>query len=129
MHLGLQDKVARGNLESKRDWGYAPDYIEAMWLMLQHDTPDDYVVATGESHTIRDFLSSAFKAIGVDDWRPYVTQDPKYMRPAEVDVLCGDYSKTERVLGWTPKTSFEELVYRMVANDIKLVTEEMREND
>ena len=129
IHLGLQDKVALGNLESKRDWGYAPDYIEAMWLMLQHDTPDDYVVATGESHTIRDFLSSAFKAIGVDDWRPYVTQDPKYMRPAEVDVLCGDYSKTERVLGWTPKTSFEELVYRMVANDIKLVTEEMREND
>jgi GDPmannose 4,6-dehydratase len=121
IHLGLQDKIMLGNLDSYRDWGYAPDYCEAMWLMLQQDVPDDYVIATNETHSIRDFLDSAFKHIGVSDWSNYVGQDERYMRPAEVDVLRGDSTKAQTELNWKPKTSFDELVSKMVSNDIKLL--------
>ena len=110
-----------GNLDSKRDWGYSPDYVESMWLMLQQDEPDDYVIATDETHSIREFLDAAFQHIGITDWKKYVGQDPRYMRPAEVDVLRGDYSKAEENLGWKPKTSFKELVKKMVDNDLRLV--------
>ena len=121
IHLGLQDKIMLGNLEAKRDWGYAPDYCEAMWLMLQQDTPDDYVISTGETHSIREFLDAAFKHIGIEDWSNYVGQDPRFMRPAEVDVLRGDSTKAQTNLNWTPKTSFEDLVGKMVSNDIKIL--------
>ena len=121
IHLGLQDKIMLGNLDSYRDWGYAPDYCEAMWLMLQQDTPDDYVISTGETHSIRDFLNIAFQEIGIMDWDKYVGQDPRFMRPAEVDVLRGDSTKAQTELGWKPKTSFRQLVKQMVRNDIKLI--------
>ena len=119
IHLGLQDKITLGNLDSYRDWGYSPDYCEAMWLMLQQDTPDDYVIATGETHSIREFLDVAFKHIGITEWDKYVGQDPRFMRPAEVDVLRGDSSKALSELGWKPKTSFRQLIEKMVKNDIK----------
>ena len=119
--LGLADKITLGNLDSLRDWGYAPDYVEAMWLMMQQDTPDDYVIATGESYSIREFLDIAFKYIGINDWSKYVEQDPRFMRPAEVDYLKGDSSKAENELGWKRKTSFKELVAKMVENDINLL--------
>ncbi len=119
IHLGLQDKIVLGNLEAKRDWGYAPDYCEAMWLMLQQDNPDDYVIATNETHSIREFLDNAFEHIGITDWEKYVGQDPRFMRPAEVDVLRGDSTKAQTELGWKPKTSFQQLVYKMVGNDIE----------
>lgn len=120
IHLGLADTITLGNLESKRDWGYAPDYVEAMWLMLQH-SPDDYVVATGTTRSIRDFLDAAFNHVGITDWEKYVKSDPRFMRPAEVDVLVGDYSKAKSKLGWKPRTSFETLVKTMVDNDIMLL--------
>jgi GDPmannose 4,6-dehydratase len=123
IHLGLADHISLGNLDAKRDWGYAPDYVEAMWLMLQQDVADDYVIATGETRSIREFLNEAFKIIGIEDWEPYVKIDPKYFRPAEVDVLLGDYSKAQNQLGWIPTTQFHELVSVMVNNDIKLLTE------
>jgi GDPmannose 4,6-dehydratase len=119
--LGLQDNITLGNLDAKRDWGYAPDYVEAMWMMLQQDKPDDYVVATGVAHSIRDFLDVAFKNIGITDWSKHVLQDERYMRPAEVDVLRGDSSKAKEKLGWKPNTSFEEMVSKMVNNDIQLL--------
>tara|TARA_B110001450_G_C17180267_1_gene303119 strand:- start:47 stop:514 length:468 start_codon:yes stop_codon:yes gene_type:complete len=119
IHLGLQDKIVLGNLEAKRDWGYSPDYCEAMWLMLQQDNPDDYVIATNETHSIREFLDNAFEHIGITDWEKYVGQDPRFMRPAEVDVLRGDSTKAQTELGWKPKTSFQQLVYKMVGNDIE----------
>ena len=119
IHLGLQDKIILGNLDAKRDWGYAPDYCEAMWLMLQQNTSNDYVIATNETHSIRDFLDCAFQEIGIVDWEKYVGQDPRFMRPAEVDVLRGDSSKALSDLGWKPKTSFGELVEKMVRNDIR----------
>jgi len=119
IHLGLQDKIMLGNLDAKRDWGYAPDYCEAMWLMLQQDTPNDYVIATGETHSIREFLDYAFEHIGITDWKKYVGQDSRFMRPAEVDVLRGDSTKAQSELGWKPKTSFPQLVYKMVGNDIE----------
>jgi GDPmannose 4,6-dehydratase len=122
IHLGLSDNITLGNLEAKRDWGYAPDYVEAMWLMLQQEKPDDYVVATGETHSIREFLDLAFSHIGIVNWAPYVRQDKKFMRPAEVDVLRGDHSKAETDLGWKPKTSFEDLVKKMVNHDIKILS-------
>jgi len=122
IHLGLADHIALGNLDAKRDWGYAPDYVEAMWLMLQQDTPDDYVVATNETRPISEFLETAFQHIGIVDWKKYVTIDPRYLRPAEVDVLRGDYSKAKDKLGWQPKTTFTELVHKMVNNDIKLLS-------
>lgn len=119
--LGLADDLALGNLEASRDWGYAPDYVEGMWMMLQQDTPDDYVLATGVTRSIRDLLNEAFKVVGITDWEPYVTKDLKFFRPAEVDVLKGDASKAKRILGWEPKTSFSEMIKRMVEHDIKLL--------
>jgi len=121
IHLGLDNKIVLGNLESKRDWGYAPDYVEAMWLMLQQDSPDDYVIATNKVYSIRDFLNMAFLEIGITDWSEYVKQDQKYMRPAEVDFLIGDFSKSKKVLGWEPKTDIKKMVSLMVQNDIKLL--------
>ena len=122
IHLGLQDYITLGNLDSKRDWGYSPDYVESMWLMMQQDKPDDYVIATGESHSIREFLDIAFNRIGIEYWSNYVSQAKKYMRPAEIDVLCGDSTKARERLGWLPKTSFEDMVSRMVTNDINLLS-------
>ena len=117
---GLQDKLYLGNLDARRDWGYAKEYVEAMWLMLQQDKPDDYVVATGETHSIRQFLDLAFAHVGLD-WRKHVEIDPRYFRPAEVDVLIGDPGKARRQLGWEPKTKFEGLVKLMVDADIQLL--------
>ena len=119
IHLGLQDKIMLGNLDTKRDWGYAPDYVEAMWMMLQQDKPSDYVVATGKVHTLGDFIQASFKEIGVDNWEEYVGRDERYYRPADVFYLAGNASKAKDELGWTPKTSLEEMVSRMVKNDIK----------
>ena len=121
IHLGLADHISLGNLEAKRDWGYAPDYVEAMWLMLQQDNPNDYVIATGETHSIKDFLTHAFAHVGIDDWSKYIKQDPRFMRPAEVDVLRGDSSLAKKELGWEPKVDFQELVKKMVTNDINLL--------
>ena len=122
IHLGLEDYITLGNLDAKRDWGYSPDYVESMWMMLQQDEPDDYVIATGKEHTIRQFLDAAFTAVDITDWEKYVLQDERYMRPAEVAVLCGDSTKAKEKLGWTPTTPFEEMVRRMVKNDIKLLS-------
>ena len=119
---GLQDHITLGNLDSKRDWGYSPDYVECMWMMLQQDNPDDYVVATGKAHTIREFLDYSFRHIGITDWGKYIKQDPRFMRPAEVDVLRGDSTKAKEKLRWMPKTSFGQMVSKMVANDIKLLS-------
>ena len=119
--LGLEDYITLGNLDSERDWGYAPDYVEAMWLMLQQEKPDDYIIATNEKHSIRDFLNVAFNYVGINNYEDYVKQDPQFMRPAEVDVLRGDYTKAKNKIGWSPKTSFEDLVKKMVTNDIKLL--------
>ncbi len=124
IHLGLADHIALGNLDAKRDWGYAPDYVEAMWMMLQHDVPDDYIIATGKSYSIKRFLTKAFSCIGIQDWERYVVEDSRFLRPAEVDVLIGDCSKARRILGWKPKVSFDEMVSRMVANDIRLLSGE-----
>jgi GDPmannose 4,6-dehydratase len=118
IHLGLQDELVLGNLDSRRDWGFAGDYVEAMWLMLQQDQADDYVVATGATHSIRDFVEAAFAHVGIEDWQRYVKQSPEFMRPAEVDLLIGDASKAEQRLGWKPKVAFPELVSMMVENDL-----------
>ncbi|HKX73390.1 MAG TPA: GDP-mannose 4,6-dehydratase [Candidatus Saccharimonadales bacterium] len=118
--LGLQDKVALGNLDAKRDWGFAGDYVEGMWLMLQQDEPDDYVLATGETHSIRELLDVAFKEIGIDDWEPYVDYDKNEERPAEVDLLLGDPTKAKEKLGWEPKVTFEELIKMMVKSDLEI---------
>ena len=119
--LGKQKKILLGNLDSKRDWGYAGDYVDAMWRMLQQETPDDYVIATGETHSIQEFVEEAFRVIGIENWNDYVeSNNPKFMRPAEVDYLIGDYSKAKKVLGWEPTTSFKELVGMMVNSDIEL---------
>ena len=117
--LGLSDDIVLGNLDAKRDWGYAVDYVEAMWLMLQQDEPDDYVIATGECHSVKEFLEKAFYHAGINDWEKYVKQDERFMRPAEVDVLIGDYSKAKTVLKWEPTTTFDSLVKKMVESDIK----------
>ena len=117
---GLQDKLFLGNLDAKRDWGYAKDYVETMWLMLQQEKPDDYVVATGESHSVKEFLEKAFSYLGMD-YRDFVEIDPRYMRPTEVDYLLGDSSKARDKLGWTPKVTFSELVEMMVDHDLKEV--------
>jgi GDPmannose 4,6-dehydratase len=116
--LGAQDELVMGNLDAKRDWGYAGDYVDAMWRMLQQETPDDYVVATGVTHSIRDLLDVAFGAAGIEDWARYVRQDPRFMRPAEVELLIGDPKKAHEVLGWQPKVAFPELITMMVENDI-----------
>ncbi len=120
---GLQDKLYLGNLDAKRDWGYAPDYVEAMWLMLQQDAPGDYVVATGHTHSVREFCAAAFAEVGLD-WAEYVEIDERYFRPTEVDVLLGDASETRERLGWAPRVGFEELVKRMVAHDMELAAQE-----
>jgi GDPmannose 4,6-dehydratase len=116
--LGLQEKITLGTLETARDWGYAGDYVEAMWLMLQQDEPDDYVIATGETHSIRELIELAFAAANIDDWQRYVDSDKRFMRPAEVDILTGDASKARERLGWKPKVSFPELVKMMVESDL-----------
>ena len=120
---GLQDHLTLGNLDAKRDWGYAGDYVDAMWRMLQQPEGDDYVVATGETHSIREFLDLAFDRVGITDWEPYVKQDPRFMRPAEVDLLIGDPSKAHEKLGWAPKVDFPGLVNMMVDNDMKEIAE------
>jgi GDPmannose 4,6-dehydratase len=117
--LGLQERLTLGNLESKRDWGYAGDYVQAMWLMLQQEKPDDYVIGTGESHSVRDFAEAAFKCVGMD-WQEYVDLDESLLRPAEVDILEADASKARKALGWTPNVTFEGLVQLMVESDLKL---------
>ena len=121
--LGLATELRMGNLESQRDWGYAPDYVEAMWRMLQQDTPDDYVVATGRTHTVQRLVEIAFDCVKLK-WQDYVIQDEKYMRPAEVDLLIGNASKAKRVLGWAPEVSFEQLIEMMVQADIALLKQE-----
>ena len=119
--LGMRDDITLGNLDSRRDWGYSPDYIYSMWLMMQHDKPEDFVIATGKAHSIREFLDIAFNVVGISDWEKYVKQDPRFMRPAEVDVLRGDSTKAREVLGWEPETSFEDMVTNMVQNDMELL--------
>jgi GDPmannose 4,6-dehydratase len=116
--LGLRDELVLGNLDAERDWGFAGDYVEAMWLMLQQPTADDYVIATGQTHSIRDFVAAAFRHVGIEDWQHYVRQDPRFMRPAEVDTLVGDAGKAREVLGWKPRVGFAELVAMMVDADI-----------
>ena len=115
--LGLQEKLFMGNLDSRRDWGYAKEYVEAMWLMLQQPEPDDYVIATNETHTIRECLEVAFGRVGLD-WQKYVEIDPRYYRPAEVELLIGDASKANRKMGWEPKTKFKDLIELMVDADL-----------
>jgi GDPmannose 4,6-dehydratase len=123
--LGLQDKLYLGNLDAKRDWGYAKDYVEAMWLMLQHHEPDDFVVATGQTHSIREFLDYCFQALDLD-WQEYVEIDPRYFRPSEVDLLLGDYSKTKQILGWEPKVDCKQLAEIMIAADMELAEKEAK---
>ena len=124
--LGLQDHVLLGTLETQRDWGYAGDYVKAMWAMLQQDDPDDYVIATGETHSIREFVSLAFAEVGIGDWERYVRHDERFLRPAEVDLLIGDATKARAKLGWAPEVSFPQLVKRMVAHDLAIETEKLR---
>jgi GDPmannose 4,6-dehydratase len=121
---GLQDKLYLGNLDAKRDWGYAPDYVEAMWMMLQADDPDDYVIATGETHSVREFLELAFSHAGLD-WPAHVEIDPRYFRPSEVDVLLGDASKAHEKLGWKPRVGFDELVTLMVDADVNALEDQL----
>ena len=118
--LGLQHELVMGTLDSKRDWGYAGDYVRAMWMMLQQDEPDDYVVATGETHSVEEFVVRAFEAAGLDNWRDHVRQDPKFFRPSEVDMLIGDASKARDRLGWRPEVGFSTLVRMMVEHDLEL---------
>src|SRR3989449_9101037 len=120
---GQQQKLYLGNMEAKRDWGYAPEYVEAMWRILQLDAGDDFVVATGETHTVREFAEAAFSYVDLD-WKKYVKHDPRYERPAEVDLLIGDASKAKRVLGWEPKVRFQDLVRIMVDADMELLSRE-----
>lgn len=123
--LGLATELRMGNLEAQRDWGYAPDYVEAMWRMLQQDTPDDYVVATGRTHTVQRLVEIAFDCVGLK-WQDYVVQDERYMRPAEVDLLVGDPTKAKQVLGWEPRVSFEQMIEKMVAADLDRLKAEYR---
>jgi GDPmannose 4,6-dehydratase len=125
IRVGLQDRLYLGNLEAKRDWGFAGDYVEGMWRMLQEDAPDDYVIATNEAHSVREFVEAAFSRVGLD-WREYVAIDPRYYRPAEVDYLLGDASKARRQLGWAPSVSFADLVEMMVDHDLARADRESR---
>ena len=122
---GLDKKIYLGNLDAKRDWGYAPEYVEAMWLMLQQPKADDFVIGTGESHSVRDFLDEAFKCAGIDDWKGFVEVDPRYYRPTEVEHLVADNTKAKEKLGWQPKVKFPELVKMMVDADLAAVEEEL----
>jgi len=124
IRAGLQDKLYMGNLDAKRDWGYTPEYVDAMWRMLQLESPDDFVIATGETHSVREFLQNAFEYAGLD-WEKYVEIDPRYFRPTEVDYLQGDASKAERVLGWRPRVKFHDLVKLMVDSDTKLLEDQL----
>ena len=124
--LGVEKELVMGNLDAKRDWGYAGDYVRAMWMMLQQPEPDDYVVATGETHSIEEFLTLAFQEVGLDDWHNYVRQDPRFFRPAEVDLLIGDPTKTRDKLGWIPEVDFPSLVKMMVKNDLEIETARLR---
>ena len=124
--LGLQDKISVGNLDFKRDWGWAPDYVAAMWRMLQQPEPDDYVIATGENHSGREFLDLAFKEVGIDDWSRHVEQDQRFYRPAEVDYLIGDATKAREKLGWEPTKTFPELVAAMVTHDLAAIAHDRR---
>jgi GDPmannose 4,6-dehydratase len=117
--LGIDKELVLGNTDAKRDWGYAGDYVKAMWLMLQQDEPDDYVIATGETHSIEEFLTLAFDKVGLGDWKPYVRHDAKFLRPAEVDLLIGDPAKAKAKLGWQPEVNFEQLVAMMVEHDLE----------
>lgn len=123
--MGLQEKLYLGNLDAKRDWGFAGDFVEAMWLMLQADQPEDYVIATGENHSVREFLEASFNYLEMD-WKKYVEVDPRYFRPTEVDVLLGDPAKAKEKLGWKPKVGFEELVKLMVDSDMRLAEAELK---
>ncbi|MFN9852243.1 MAG: GDP-mannose 4,6-dehydratase, partial [Planctomycetota bacterium] len=125
--VGLQNKLYLGNLDAKRDWGFAKDYVEAMWLMLQHDEPDDFVIATGQTYSIRDFLNLVFGELELD-WQKYVEIDPRYFRPAEVDLLLGDPSKAKEKLGWAPRTDLGELARLMVQHDLELAQRELHGN-
>ena len=124
--LGMEKDITLGNLDAKRDWGYAPEYVEAMWKILQHENPEDFVIATGETHSVRDFVREAFTTIGINEWEQYVKSDPKFMRPAEVNELVGDAGKAKKLLGWEPNTRFSELVKIMVEADVKLLSEGKR---
>lgn len=126
IHLGLKKDITLGNLDAKRDWGYAEDYVKAMWLMLQQPEPDDFVIASGKNHSIRDLVAIAFKEIGIDDWEKYVKTDPKFVRPADVDILLGDASKAKKILGWEAIVSLEEMIKRMVQIDIERVKSEKK---
>ena len=125
VHAGLDTELVLGNLDARRDWGYAPDYVRAMWLMLQQPQGDDYVIATGESHSIREFVEHAFAAVGITKWQPFVSVDESFLRPADIDVLVGDASKAQRLLGWAPTKTFEEIVELMVAHEVN----ELRKSD
>ena len=124
--LGLQKELVLGDLDAKRDWGYAGDYVKAMWLMLQQDEPDDYVISTGEAHSIEDLVQTAFAQVGIDNWQDYVRQDPKFFRPAEVDLLIGDSKKAREKLGWEPEVNFEQLIAMMVENDLAIESAKAR---
>ncbi|MBI2599100.1 GDP-mannose 4,6-dehydratase [Candidatus Curtissbacteria bacterium] len=126
IYLKEQDHIVLGNLDAKRDWGFAGDYVQAMWLMLQQAKPDDYVVATGENHSVKEFVEEAFKVIGISDWQKYVKTSKEFIRPAEVDFLIGDSTKARKVLGWKPQVNFKELVEMMVKSDIKLLEKNHR---
>jgi GDPmannose 4,6-dehydratase len=126
--FGLEEKLFLGNLEAKRDWGFAPEYVEAMWLMLQQEEPEDFVIATGESHSVKEFLEEAFNYLDLD-WERYVKIDPRYFRPTEVESLRGDASKAKNKLGWEPKVTFKELVHMMVDADIKNLQDMIRCQD
>jgi len=121
--LGLQERLFLGNLEAKRDWGYAGDFVEAMWMMLQQDKPDDYVIATGETHSVREFVQNVFQKLDLD-YEKYVAIDPRYFRPSEVDVLLGDSTKARMQLGWQPRVGFEELIDMMIAADMEITEKE-----
>ncbi len=123
--LGLQDKLALGNLDARRDWGFAGDYVEAMWMMLQQERPDDFVIATGKTHSVHEFLERVFDRVKLD-WRKYLETDPRYLRPAEVDLLQGDSTKARRMLGWQPQVNFDRLIEMMVESDLELAERELR---
>jgi len=125
---GLTNELRLGNLDAKRDWGYAGDYVKAMWLMLQQDVPDDYVIATGETHTVREFVEQAFEYVGLN-YRDYVTIDPRFIRPAEVEVLLGNPEKARTKLGWAPEVNFEQLVHMMMEEDLRLAADEKKSSD
>jgi GDPmannose 4,6-dehydratase len=117
--LGLQDKLVMGNLDARRDWGFAGDYVDAMWRMVQQPQGDDYVVATGTAHSVRELVAAAFAAVGIDDWEPHVEQDKRYLRPADIDLVVGDAGKARRVLGWEPTVDFDDLVQMLVQHDLR----------